>query len=85
MGFKRYSTERVIKAITYELTENDKWSIKGNLMGECWYQDCCVWKNMDKKRCNIGRNMSGDTKVRRPFEDKETKRILLGGGLIGVE
>ncbi|MCX4327993.1 MAG: hypothetical protein OSJ45_11960, partial [Lachnospiraceae bacterium] len=23
MGFKRYSTERVIKAITYELTEND--------------------------------------------------------------
>lgn len=32
MGFKRYSTERVIKAITYELTENDEWSVKGRQM-----------------------------------------------------
>lgn len=34
VGFKRYSTERVIKAITYELAENDKWSVKGRRMGE---------------------------------------------------
>ena len=36
-GFKRYSTERVMKSLVSELTENEKWSIKGSLMGECWY------------------------------------------------
>lgn len=50
-GFKRYSTERVIKAITYELTENDGWSVKGRRMGDCWYRDCCVLENVDWKRC----------------------------------
>ena len=45
LRFKRYSTERVIKAITYELTENDEWSVKGRRMGNCWYQDCCVNRN----------------------------------------
>ena len=33
-GFRKYSTERVIKAITYELTENDEWSIKGKKLGK---------------------------------------------------
>ena len=28
-GFKRYSTERVIKSLVGELTENEKWSVKG--------------------------------------------------------
>lgn len=65
MGFKRYSTERVIKAVTHELTENDRWSIKGKLMGECWYRDCCVVENTDKRRCSIGKSMSGDAKIRR--------------------
>ena len=41
-GFKRYSTERVMKALVGEFTQNEKWSVKGNLMGECWYKDCCV-------------------------------------------
>ena len=36
-GFKRYSTERVMKSLVGELTENEKWSINGSLMGECWY------------------------------------------------
>ena len=36
-------------------------------------------ENMDKKRCNIGRNMSGDTKVRKLLEDKETHCYLLNG------
>lgn len=85
MGFKRYSTERIIKAVTYELTENDEWSVKGNLMGKCWYRDCCVLENAEKKRCNVDRNMSGETKIRRLLEDKETQRILLGGSLIGVK
>lgn len=80
-GFKRYSTERVIKAVTYELTENDEWSVKGKLMGECWYRDCCVVGNVEKKRCNVGRNMSGNTKIRKLLGDRETQRIILEGEL----
>ena len=41
-GFKRYSTERVMKSLVGEFTQNEKWSVKGNLLGECWYKDCCV-------------------------------------------
>ena len=76
MGFKRYSTERVIKAVTYELTENDEWSVKGELMGECWYQDCCVLEDADQKRCSIDRNMLGKAKIRVLLDDKETQRIV---------
>ena len=85
MGFKRYSTERVIKAVTYELTENDEWSVKGKLMGKCWYRDCCVLENAEKKRCYVGRNISGDTKIRRLLGDKETQRMVLDGGLMDME
>ena len=35
-GFKRYSTERVMKSLVGEFTQNEKWSVKGSLMGECW-------------------------------------------------
>ena len=77
MGFKRYSTERAVKAITYELTENDEWSIKGKLLGECWYHDCCVMENPDKRKCNLDTIMSGETKVERLLADRETQRILL--------
>ncbi len=41
-GFKRYSTERVMKSLVGEFTQNEKWSVKGTLMGECWYKDCCA-------------------------------------------
>ena len=44
-GFKRYSTERVMKSLVGELTQNEKWSVKGPFMGECWYKDCCVSEN----------------------------------------
>lgn len=46
-SFKRYSTERVIKSITTELTDKDDWSIKGEKMGICWYKDCCHRDNSD--------------------------------------
>lgn len=42
VDFKRYSTERVMKSLVGEFTQNEKWSVKGALMGECWYKDCCV-------------------------------------------
>ena len=31
--FKRYSTERVMKSLVDEFTQNEKWSVKGVLMG----------------------------------------------------
>ena len=34
VGFKRYSTERVMKSLVGEFTQNEKWSVKGALMGE---------------------------------------------------
>ena len=46
-GFKRYSTERVMKSLGDEFTQNEKWSVKGSLMGECWYKDCCVSEHAD--------------------------------------
>ena len=46
-GFKRYSTERVMKSLVGEFTQNEKWSINGALMGECWYKDCCVSEHPD--------------------------------------
>ena len=30
-GFKRYSTERVMKSLVGEFTQNEKWSVKGRL------------------------------------------------------
>ena len=45
--FKRYSTERVMKSLVDEFTQNEKWSVKGSLMGECWYKDCCVSEHAD--------------------------------------
>ena len=50
-GFKRFSTERVMKSLAGELTENEKWSIKGIYMGECWYKDCCSSEYPDNIKC----------------------------------
>ena len=33
--FKRYSTERVMKSLVGEFTQNENWSVKGQLMGGC--------------------------------------------------
>ena len=57
MGFRHFSTERVIKSMTYMLTDTDAWSVKGRLMGECWYKDCCILENGDRKHIGhkIGR------------------------------
>ena len=62
-GFKRFSTERVMKSLAGELTENEKWSIRGNLMGECWYQDCCVLDRKNHLRCGEPEITSGDKKM----------------------
>ena len=75
MGFKRFSTERVLKAITYELTDSDVWSVKGDSMGECWCQDCCVLVKPKKSHCGLG-NMSGTEKIDILLKDEEANRII---------
>lgn len=75
MGFKRYSTERVIKAITYELTENDEWSVKGSQMGKCWYQDCCVNMDIKKNRCGMQEGVSGKRKIIELLTEMTMQRI----------
>ncbi len=75
-GFKRYSTERVIKSLVGELTENEKWSVKGLLMGECWYKDCCVSEHPDSRRCRKPWVEDGNEKMRMLIQSEEVQRVV---------
>lgn len=77
MGFKKFSTERVLKSIAYELTDGDAWTIKGERMGECWYKDCCVLDNPEKSHCGV-MAMPGVEKLETLLADSETQRITKG-------
>ena len=76
MGFKNYSTEKVLKSITNELTDKDEWSIKGEKMGNCWYQDCCALENISKSFCSVSDNMLGKEKMMSLLTDDETQKIV---------
>lgn len=75
-GFKRYSTERVMKSLVGEFTQNEKWSVKGTLMGECWYKDCCVSEHLDNRRCGKPEVEEGNEKMRRLIQTEEVQRVL---------
>ena len=75
-GFKRYSTERVMKSLVGEFTQNEKWSVKGTLMGECWYKDCCVSEHMDNLRCGKPEVECGDEKMRMLIQSEEVQRLM---------
>lgn len=75
-GFKRYSTERVMKSLVGEFTQNEKWSVKGLLMGECWYKDCCVSEHPDNLRCGKPEIEAGNDKMRILIESEEVQKIL---------
>jgi len=74
MGFKRFSTERVLKSIVGELTDQKYWSVKGDRMGDCWYKDCCVMDNNEGK-CLIA-DMNGESKIKTLLADVETQRLI---------
>ncbi|WP_373216666.1 hypothetical protein [Ruminococcus sp. 5_1_39BFAA] len=74
MGFKRFSTERVIKSMTYMLTDGDAWSVKGRTLGDCWHKDCCVLSSKDNKKCHLGA-MTGFEKMEELLSDTEFQRI----------
>ena len=75
-GFKRYSTERVMKSLVGEFTQNEKWSVKGTLMGECWYKDCCVSEHTDNLRCGKPEVMDGNEKMRTLIWSEEVQRLM---------
>ena len=75
-GFKRYSTERVMKSLVGEFTQNEKWFVKGALMGECWYKDCCVSEHMDSIRCGRPEVEDGDDKMRMLIQSEEVQRLM---------
>ena len=75
-GFKRYSTERVMKSLVSELTENEKWSIKGSLMGECWYKDCCISEHPDNLRCGEPEIEDGSEKMRMLIQSESVQKVL---------
>lgn len=76
VSFKRYSTERVMKSLVGEFTQNEKWSVKGSLMGECWYKDCCVSEHPDNLRCGKPEIEDGNEKMRMLIQSEEVHRIL---------
>ena len=75
-GFKRYSTERVMKSLVGELTENEKWSVKGSLMGECWYKDCCISEHPDNLRCGEPEVEDGSAKMRMLIQSESVQKVL---------
>lgn len=75
-GFKRYSTERVMKSLVGGFTENEKWSVKGSLMGGCWYKDCCVSEHPDSLRCGKPEVEDGSEKMRMLIRTREIQGLL---------
>ena len=75
-GFKRYSTERVMKSLVGEFTQNEKWSVKGLLMGECWYKDCCVSEHPDSLRCGKPEVEGGSEKMKLLIKTKAVQKLL---------
>ena len=75
-GLKRYSTERVMKSLVGEFTQNEKWSVKGALMGECWYKDCCVSEYPDSLRCGKPEVENGNEKMQVLIQSEEVQKVL---------
>ena len=75
-SFKRYSTERVMKSLVGEFTQNEKWSVKGLLMGECWYKDCCVSEHPDSLRCGKPEVEGGSEKMRMLMQSEIVRKVL---------
>ena len=75
-GFKRYSTERVMKSLVGEFTQNEKWSVKGTFMGECWYKDCCVSERPDNLRCGKPEVEDGNEKMRMLIQSEKVRDLI---------
>jgi hypothetical protein len=65
-----------MKSLVGEFTQNEKWSVKGSLMGECWYKNCCVSEHLDSLRCGKSEIEDGDEKMRMFILSKEVQRLI---------
>ena len=65
-----------MKSLVGEFTQNEKWSVKGALMGECWYEDCCVSEHLDSLRCGIPEIEDGNEKMRILIWSEKVNKIL---------
>ena len=74
--FKRYSTERVMKSLVGEFTQNENWSVKGQLMDGCWYKDCCVSEHPDSLRCGKPEVEVGGEKMRILIQSEVIQKII---------
>lgn len=65
-----------MKSLVGELTENEKWSIKGSLMGKCWYKDCCISEHPDNLRCGNPEVEEGSEKMRMLIQSESVQKVL---------
>ena len=65
-----------MKSLVGEVTQNEKGSVKGALMGECWYKDCCVSEHPDNLRCGKPEVEDGNEKTWMLIQSEEVHRIL---------
>ena len=56
--------------------ENEKWSVKGTLMGECWYKNCCVSEHPDSLRCGKPEIEDGDEKMRMLIQSEKVQNVI---------
>ena len=64
-----------MKSLVGEFTQNEKWSVNGTLMGECWYKDCCVSEHMDL-RCGKPEVEGGDEKMRTLIWSEKVQDVI---------
>ena len=50
--------------------------LRGVLMGECWYKDCCVSEHLDNLRCGKPEIEDGNKKMRMLIQSQEVQKIL---------
>ena len=65
-----------MKSLVGEFTQNEKLSVKGALMGECWYKDCCVSEHLDNLRCGKPEVEGGAEKMRILIWSEKVHKIM---------
>ena len=91
-GFKRYSTERVMKSLVGEFTQNEKWQeiiIRAMKSDFSWNYSAdqyagmysCVSEHPDSLRCGRPEVENGDEKIRMLIQSAEVQRVI---GKVGL-
>ena len=65
-----------MKSLVGEFTQNEKWSVKGALMGECWYKNCCISEHPNNLRCGKPEPETEDEKMRLLICSETIQKLL---------